>query len=395
MLTLILLIGNFPAAAAFTNHTPLLAVTMAQSLVTGIARRRLHRAMRSAPAPATIGAFRWFAVGVPMTYIGAYLLATAHHRRHLVGLERRARFVDLVGRLRLCAEPLDRRAPHGVIALAARGDRGAASRGDGLAVRLLSRRALLHRLLQASRVGIRRPAAVGRVRRVAFRTGGLPTRRVARACRSLAAALTVYVAVALRANSAADVYAQLLAGIATLLMPAYLLLGNTLTTSSFEPLFWTLAIYAAIRIVRAVPRRAAAWWAASRNRRRARDVRQVLDAPARFRHRAGLLATPQRRASRMPYPALAAGIALALLAPNLWWQGAARLADRRSLARRRRASSGVSKRSRPRDVPTSRAHAAASRSSSSSIRIPPPRRFGSSVQSSHRFGLPRCAICVS
>lgn len=77
MVTLILLIGNFPAAAAFTNQTPLLAVTLAQSLVTGILADLFIARYDPHPSPATLGPFRWFAAGVPMTYIGTYLIATS------------------------------------------------------------------------------------------------------------------------------------------------------------------------------------------------------------------------------------------------------------------------------------------------------------------------------
>ena len=72
-----LLIGNVPAAAAFTNQTPLLAVTIAQSLIAGSRRRRVSsRATIRILRPAQTPAFRWFAVAVPMTYIGVYLLGT-------------------------------------------------------------------------------------------------------------------------------------------------------------------------------------------------------------------------------------------------------------------------------------------------------------------------------
>lgn len=74
MVTALLLIGNVPAAAAFTNQTPLLAVTFAQSLVTGIlADSFITRYDPSPVAPAT-RAFRYFAAGVPMTYVGVYLI---------------------------------------------------------------------------------------------------------------------------------------------------------------------------------------------------------------------------------------------------------------------------------------------------------------------------------
>ena len=75
-LTVFLLLGNAPAAAAFTNQTPLLAVTLAQSLVAGIVADSLVR--RYDPDPvAHSRVFRWFAVIVPMTYVGVYLLGTS------------------------------------------------------------------------------------------------------------------------------------------------------------------------------------------------------------------------------------------------------------------------------------------------------------------------------
>jgi hypothetical protein len=81
MLTLFYLIGNTPAAAAFTNQTPLLAVTIAQSLLTGVFADAFNARFDLRPPPASVDgarvrAFRWFAVTLPMTYIGVYLLAT-------------------------------------------------------------------------------------------------------------------------------------------------------------------------------------------------------------------------------------------------------------------------------------------------------------------------------
>jgi 4-amino-4-deoxy-L-arabinose transferase-like glycosyltransferase len=143
-----------------------------------------------------------------------------------------------------------------------------------------------------------------------------------RALPILAAAFTVYVTVALTREVGGGRFAQLLAGIATLAMPAYLLLGNTLTTSSFEPLFWTLAFLCAIRIVRAQPHRSRWWWI----------VLAVVVAGGMYAKYsmllpiagigAGILATPQRRVLRSVYPLGAAGLALLLIAPNLWWQAA-------------------------------------------------------------------------
>jgi hypothetical protein len=76
MLTLLFLIGNIPAAAAFTNDTPLLAVTFAQSLLTGLLADALVALYDPHPASGRMEAFRWFAIAVPMTYIGVYLVGT-------------------------------------------------------------------------------------------------------------------------------------------------------------------------------------------------------------------------------------------------------------------------------------------------------------------------------
>ncbi len=74
MLTLLFVIANVPAAAAFTNQTPLLAVTLAQSALTGLFADAFIARYDPHPSPVTMRAFRWFAVTVPMTYIGIYLL---------------------------------------------------------------------------------------------------------------------------------------------------------------------------------------------------------------------------------------------------------------------------------------------------------------------------------
>jgi hypothetical protein len=140
-----------------------------------------------------------------------------------------------------------------------------------------------------------------------------------RALPILAAALTVYVTVALCRELGGNRFAQLLAGTATLAMPAYLVLGNTLTTSSFEPLTWTLAFYCAIRIVRA-PRRQPRWWAALATVAAFGMYAKYSMLLPLAGIGAGLLATPERRVLRSVYPLCAAVLALGLVAPNLTWQ---------------------------------------------------------------------------
>jgi hypothetical protein len=143
-----------------------------------------------------------------------------------------------------------------------------------------------------------------------------------RALPILAAAGTVYLAARLTKELGGGRFAQMLAGIATLLMPAYLLLGNTLTTTSFEPFFWTLAIYLTIRIVRASPITRPRLWLAL-------AVAIALGAYAKYSIVllivaliAGLLLTDERRLLRTPYVACAVAFVALVLAPNLGWQAA-------------------------------------------------------------------------
>jgi hypothetical protein len=143
-----------------------------------------------------------------------------------------------------------------------------------------------------------------------------------RALPILAAAGTVYLAVRLTKELGGGRFAQVLAGIATLLMPAYLLLGNTLTTTSFEPFFWTLAIYLTIRIVRASAITRPRLWLAL-------AVAVAMGAYAKYSTGllvaaliAGLLLTNERRALRTPYVACAVAFAALALAPNFAWQAA-------------------------------------------------------------------------
>jgi hypothetical protein len=137
-----------------------------------------------------------------------------------------------------------------------------------------------------------------------------------------AAAATVYLACTIARELGGGRFAQALAGVATAFTPAYLLLGNTLTTTSFEPLSWTLAVYSSIKIVRAQPGQAAWWWLVL-----ALDV--AFGAYAKYSIAllaaglaAGLLFTPQRRALASPLLACATGLVLLMLWPNLHWQAA-------------------------------------------------------------------------
>jgi 4-amino-4-deoxy-L-arabinose transferase-like glycosyltransferase len=126
----------------------------------------------------------------------------------------------------------------------------------------------------------------------------------------IAAGLTVYVAVQIVRGLGGGRFAQWLAGVAVALTPAYLLLGNVLTTTSFEPLSWILVIWCAMR----------RWWialafAATFGLYGKYSMALLLGALI-----IGFLLTTQRRALTTPRLAIAATIVVVLMLPNLWWQ---------------------------------------------------------------------------
>ncbi len=85
-----------------------------------------------------------------------------------------------------------------------------------------------------------------------------------------------------RANSAAACFAQFLAALAMLLAPAYLAFDSFLSMNAFEPLFWVLCAWIAIRIVKgAVSAAVACFW----RDRRPRSGKQTHHARFRFRAR--------------------------------------------------------------------------------------------------------------
>jgi hypothetical protein len=133
----------------------------------------------------------------------------------------------------------------------------------------------------------------------------------------LAAGLTTYAAVQIARDLGGGRFAQWLAGIAVGLTPAYLLLGNILTTTSFEPLSWTLVIWCCIRLVRGQSGWLALAAAASFGLYGKYSMALLLAALL-----IGLLVTKERRVLTTPWLAVAAAIAAIIMLPNLWWQAA-------------------------------------------------------------------------
>lgn len=74
-LTIMYVLGNFAAAAAFTNQTPLLATVLAMSVAAGVTGDlivgRLH------PTPERVVAYRTLGTAVPAAYFIAYFIVTA------------------------------------------------------------------------------------------------------------------------------------------------------------------------------------------------------------------------------------------------------------------------------------------------------------------------------
>ncbi len=135
---------------------------------------------------------------------------------------------------------------------------------------------------------------------------------------ALAAALAAGLAVIIARELGGGRFAQVLAGISVALLPANLLLGNTLTTTSFESLSWLLAIWCCIRIVRGGPN---LWWIALGAALAFGLYGKYSIALLAVALPLGLLFTRERRVLLTPWLLVTAATTLILVAPNLWWQG--------------------------------------------------------------------------
>jgi hypothetical protein len=134
---------------------------------------------------------------------------------------------------------------------------------------------------------------------------------------AIAAGITAYLACAIAAELGGGNWAQRLSALTVALTPAYLFLGTTLTTTSYEPFTWALAILATMRLARSRDPR---WWYAIAGAFTfgvyAKYSMLLLGATLLF----GLLVTPERTVLRTrAFPIAALAIA-ALLLPNIAWQ---------------------------------------------------------------------------
>jgi len=136
---------------------------------------------------------------------------------------------------------------------------------------------------------------------------------------AIAAGVTAYLACAIAAQLGGGMWSQRLSGLTVALTPAYLFLGTTLTTTSYEPLTWALVIYAAMRLVRSRDPR---WWAAIAAAVTFGFYGKYSMFLLAVTMLIALLLTPERAVLRTRAFVGAALASLAMLAPNLWWQAA-------------------------------------------------------------------------
>lgn len=134
---------------------------------------------------------------------------------------------------------------------------------------------------------------------------------------AVAAALTILAAAALARAFGAGRLGQAVTAIAVALMPGSLFLGNTLTTTSFEPLFWTLTILFVVRVART--QSATAWCL----------LAMTIAAAAYMKYSIFLLAGAlvagalfSRSVKIAAWIAGASAAAFVLLLPNVAWQAA-------------------------------------------------------------------------
>ncbi len=142
-----------------------------------------------------------------------------------------------------------------------------------------------------------------------------------RALPVLAAALTTVVAIAIARDLGGGRFARVLTAITVGLMPAYLALGNVLTTSSFEGLSWTLVAWLAIKLTRDENAgRSPQLWigAALAVAFGIYGKYSMCLAVACFL--VALLLTGERRVLATPWFAVASAIAFILVLPNFLWQ---------------------------------------------------------------------------
>lgn len=134
---------------------------------------------------------------------------------------------------------------------------------------------------------------------------------------ALAGALAIWLTGSIARQFGGGRFAQALAALAVAVAPAYLRMGNMLCIPGLELLWWTLASYLVVLLLKCDRPRLWLW------------VGLVAGIGLLHKHSmllwgvgltAGLLLTPARRHLRQPWPWLGGLLAFCLLLPNLVWQ---------------------------------------------------------------------------
>jgi hypothetical protein len=132
-----------------------------------------------------------------------------------------------------------------------------------------------------------------------------------------AGAVVVYATGRVAAELGGGLFAQFLAAIAILLAPAYLAFDTFLSMNAFEPLFWLLCAWIAIRILKgASPRLWLLFGAVAGLGLENKHSMLVFG----FALVAGLVISGQARLFRSPWIWFGAVLALAIFLPNLLWE---------------------------------------------------------------------------
>ena len=133
----------------------------------------------------------------------------------------------------------------------------------------------------------------------------------------LAGAVVVYATGRIAAELGGGLFAQFLAAIAILLAPSYLAFDAFLSMNAFEPLFWLLCAWIAIRIVKgASPRLWLLFGVVAGLGLENKHSMLVFG----FALVVGLLLSGQARLFRSPWIWIGAAVALAIFLPNLLWE---------------------------------------------------------------------------
>lgn len=136
---------------------------------------------------------------------------------------------------------------------------------------------------------------------------------------SLAAALAAWFASRSARELGGGIFAQAFTALGVALIPVYLVYGSLLTTTSWEPLSWTIAIYLVLRIIRGADPRL--WLLLGLDVAFGLYGKYTI-ALLILALVAGLLLTPQRRVLATPWAAAGFVLVCVLVAPNFLWQAA-------------------------------------------------------------------------